>query len=316
MSDRAPASNSTQMNRRVLIVDSNPGALIVARNMLSRDGYEAIPCSGIDDAIGRAKRKAPHALLLDGALADQAALGRLSNALTRSVPMVVSAAKGGGGQLLEELLSDRVAPKLRLVEVVEKPFLVECVLRAVRKCFDRPPIAPLAGMESLLEPAPSKRARWLSSRIIAMLPDASRLDAASLEGACARALDEEEVFGHIAAIEGAPVMAGRLGHVTADQVLHFAESVPTTTCSRFHAGGRSIEIYLKNHDIFFARERERPTLGAGDLLLEIVRWSSGSFQIIADPSVPAEAELSGVKLPIGPLLFDVIVRLDEILDCS
>lgn len=390
---------------RLLIVESNPGALIVARNVLAREGHEVVTAGDVVDGLVKARQKQPEAVLLDGALAEPEILRQLSRMSKGALPLILLVPKGLGPALLETLSVDALKPDLVVVEVVEKPFLADRLLRAVKKALQlvhlaradamfetiseedsdtidaeaacevleiadvtgddsTPPTAPFAQLQSLLGPQPNKRARWLAARIMAMLPSGSNVEPDTMQRVCEEALEEEEVFGRVENVEGEMVMSGRLGIVTVDHVVQVAEAIPKTVSVRLEQGDTAIEIFLRDHTVFYARQRNMPDLfglgrflvdegfieekeltrfillrsRAGQLLgqllvrdglilrsqldkallrqteslfYEVVRWTNGRFQIVADPAVPEEGELAGISLPIAPLLMEGLRRLDE-----
>jgi CheY-like chemotaxis protein len=231
---------------RLLIIESNPGALIVARNMLARAGYEVSTSGDVKEGIERARLHDPEVVLLDASLAERETLLDLSWLSERPLPLLLLVPKGLGARTLEALPIDDITPRLRLLEIVEKPFLAGRLLRAVEKCFNLP---------------------------------ATQV-----------------------------VMEGRLGLISVDQVIQFAENVPTTVCCRIRGTTHTIEIYLRGHQIFYARGREGRV---EDLIFEVMSWSDGSFQVIADPPVPEEFERAGVALAVAPVLMEGMTRLDE-----
>jgi CheY-like chemotaxis protein len=231
---------------RLLIIESNPGALIVARNILARAGYDVITSTDPQEGIERARIHDPHVVLLDGAMADRKTLLDLSWLSDRPLPLLLLVPKGLGARLLESLEIDDLAHRLRMVEIVEKPFLAGRLLRAVEKCFKLPATQVL--------------------------------------------------------------MEGRLGLISVDQIIQFAENVPATVCCRIRGSTHTIEIFLRGHHIFHARGKEGPV---EELIFEVMSWTDGSFQIIADPLVPEEGERAGVALAVAPVLMEGMTRLDE-----
>jgi DNA-binding NtrC family response regulator len=52
--------------RTILIVEPNPGIMIVGRNVLARAGYDVFAVSTIDEGLREAKRHVLDCVLLDG----------------------------------------------------------------------------------------------------------------------------------------------------------------------------------------------------------------------------------------------------------
>jgi CheY-like chemotaxis protein len=243
---------------RLLIIESNPGALIVARNILAREGYDVLTCGAADEGVKRAQIHVPQVVLLDAAYAEPEVLRDLSLVSDRMLPILLLVPKGMGAMLRETLSVAEFDGRLQIVEIVEKPFVATRLLAAVDKCI-------------------------------------SALRSSS---------DDE------------PLMSGRLGRLSPDQILQFADTIPATICCRFENGEQAIEIFLRNHSVVHAR-RPRSNVESfsetetRDLVFEVMRWTNGRFRMIADPIVPEEAEIAGTALGIAALLMEGMTRLDE-----
>lgn len=295
---------------RLLIVESNPGALIVARNVLAREGHTIVTAGDVMDGLARARQTQPDVVLLDGALAEPEILRELSRMSELPLPLILLVPKGLGPSLLDTLSVEALRPDLVVVEVVEKPFLADRLFRAVEKALQLArltkvevgfetiseeetdtldaelscevlhvadvgsvdsgqPATPLAQLRNLLDLGPSKRAKWLAARIMAMLPSGARVEPSAMQRACEEALEEEEIFGRVEDVNGDMVMSGRIGIVAFDQVLQVAEAIPRTVCVRFEQSDKAIEIFLRDHAVFFARQRDMPDIfGLGRFLVD------------------------------------------------
>jgi DNA-binding response OmpR family regulator len=268
--------------RRLLIIESNPGALIVARNILAREGYEVLTAGEIGDGIARARKNDPEVVLLDGALAEPALLRDLSEISSKTLPVVMLVPKGLGPALLETLSADAYEPELVIVEVVEKPFMRDQLLRGIEKGLalrDQPPtfdtVEPdtvdadpcevvsavdLTGDDSTRPITPfaleieKARIHAIASRIVANIPDGATVSEDVLVHACEVAL-ERTPPARPDSNRGDLLMSGRLGRITVDQVIQFAEAVPGTVSCVLEHDRQSIQIFLREHTVIFARQK-------------------------------------------------------------
>ena len=136
-------------NGSVLIVEGNPGALIVARNVLGRADYIVGTCGSPAEGLRKAQADLPDIVVLDAAFASPEMLRAISDASPSTLPIILSVPMGLGEQVQDSL------PDLEGVEfggVLEKPFTPDTLLEAVREVFiDHQRTGPLRIDASRLE---------------------------------------------------------------------------------------------------------------------------------------------------------------------
>lgn len=120
----------------ILMIEPNPGILIVARNVLTRAGFTVLAVSNARQGLKLARQRRADLVVLDSAEATPGLLGDLARSRTPSVSIVLTVQKGRGdqGPALAGLLASQEAD---VVDLVEKPFPPERLLRAVDKGLDR-----------------------------------------------------------------------------------------------------------------------------------------------------------------------------------
>lgn len=123
--------------RTILIVEPNPGVLIVGRNVLARAGFTVTAVSSVEDALAHARRHVPDVVLLDGRTAEPEILRALGRARSGGVPVVLTAQKGKDHEALARLEASGWARKLEIADVIEKPFVPERLLQAVERALER-----------------------------------------------------------------------------------------------------------------------------------------------------------------------------------
>lgn len=113
----------------VLVVERNPGAAIVARNVLGREGHHPAVAAGPHEAIEKAQADLPDLVILDVAFAEPNVLRALSAVSPVRLPILVTVPAG---------LADGVEaglpqlPDVYLAGVLEKPFTPDKLRAAVR----------------------------------------------------------------------------------------------------------------------------------------------------------------------------------------
>lgn len=112
----------------LLVIEGNPGVLIVARNVLGRQGH-TVHCAGtVEEGLRKAQETLPGLIILDAGFATEEVMCALSCASAVRVPLVLSAPTG----LRDEVKA--VLPPMEGVEiadVVEKPFTPDVLLKLV-----------------------------------------------------------------------------------------------------------------------------------------------------------------------------------------
>lgn len=289
----------------VLIVDSNPGALIVARNVLMREGHEVLTASNPEEGIARARISLPDLLLLDGAFAQAPVLEAFGGLSPLQLPIVVVVPTGLGPDILGRI---RVRPSTKIVGALEKPFIPESLAEYVREALiDHRNTKPLERARSDVEPSepapvvmevqsaqsvpdPSECGpghltltsdtqmatldadvaceliQVLPSRFRAKRPEARRIAnrlRAALASRDARSVLEEPsleelVEDALAAdeVDGPIILRGRLGVIPLPHILHLSESLARTSCCRLFREDTEIEIYMREREVIFARQRQ------------------------------------------------------------
>src|SRR5258708_38430500 len=80
--------------RNILIVEPNPGILIVGRNVLARAGFHVIAVSSVDEGLVEAKRRPLDVVLLDGKQSEPEFLISFARSRTQGVPIILTVQKG------------------------------------------------------------------------------------------------------------------------------------------------------------------------------------------------------------------------------
>ena len=116
----------------ILMVEPNPGILIVARNVLSRAGHSVLAVEQAEEGIHIAKSERIDAVLLDARQADRQLLAALN--ARRQVPVILTFQRGkpiaGRGDV------DLTQPGVDTAEFLEKPFSPDRLLRTVDRVIE------------------------------------------------------------------------------------------------------------------------------------------------------------------------------------
>lgn len=120
----------------VLMVEPNPGILIVARNVLARAGYGVLAVSNARQGVKLCEQRAIEVLLLDAKQASAEVMRALRGARHPNLQVILTVPKGRGVMTLEALESSR-GPSVAIEDLLEKPFTPERLLSMVDQALDR-----------------------------------------------------------------------------------------------------------------------------------------------------------------------------------
>src|SRR5688572_9862894 len=87
----------------VLIVEPNPGILIVARNVLARAGFQVLAAHDAAEGVALCRRIGPDVILVDSKQANPKVLEALSSARSDGVPIILTVTKGRDAVTLESI---------------------------------------------------------------------------------------------------------------------------------------------------------------------------------------------------------------------
>lgn len=122
---------------RLLIVEANPGTLMVARNILAREGFDVFTAWEEGEGFRRACSHEPDLLILDGGLARPETLNAFARARNADLPVLLVSWKGRGDLLLESVRTPQLSDRLKLRGCVEKPFVAEQLILATHRALGR-----------------------------------------------------------------------------------------------------------------------------------------------------------------------------------
>lgn len=123
--------------RTILIVEPNPGIMIVGRNVLMRAGFDVHAVSTIDEAIDDAKKQSFDCVLLDGRHSEPEVLLALARSRGAGVPIILTVQKGRDVLTIEALEAGGWSDLVEIAEVIEKPFSPERLLSSVEKALSK-----------------------------------------------------------------------------------------------------------------------------------------------------------------------------------
>jgi DNA-binding response OmpR family regulator len=123
--------------RNILIVEPNPGILIVGRNVLARAGFHVLAVSSVDEGLLEAKRHPLDVVLLDGKLSEPELLINFARSRARGVPIILTVQKGRDVITIEALEAGGWSELVDIADVIEKPFAPDRLLQAVDKAVQR-----------------------------------------------------------------------------------------------------------------------------------------------------------------------------------
>lgn len=122
----------------ILIVEPNPGILIVARNVLARAGFRVLAAHDAGEGVALARQSRPDVVLVDSKQATPRVLAALSTASWDGIPIILTVQKGRDAVTLESIeLPDPRQSSPEIAEFVDKPFVPERLLAAVERVIER-----------------------------------------------------------------------------------------------------------------------------------------------------------------------------------
>ena len=117
----------------ILMVEPNPGILIVARNVLSRSGYTVLAVADPGPAISLAESRRIDVVLLDARQASRSLMASLN--VGRRVPIILTFQRGKAVDGQPDI--DETQPGIASADFLEKPFAPERLLMTVERVLDR-----------------------------------------------------------------------------------------------------------------------------------------------------------------------------------
>jgi CheY-like chemotaxis protein len=261
----------------VLIVGSYPAGLIVARNVLSRAGWQVATAGTLADGLRIARKLQPAALLLDEALAYAGQLREFVRRLPSNVRVVLSVPKGRSPELLSSTIAAQIWPLPQVAAVIEKPYDGDALLAALKKdrLSETPPPALEEPSQRIEIPEPDEEV--ILSGKLGLVPPEQVLQIAENVNApvCCR-FDSDgqriEVF-----VKNRQVVDARQVELPGQEVLHLADDLDAARAAQ-------ALIYL------------------------VLRWTRGRFTMVAHAPMPAREV--PINLSIAPLLLEGMHQLD------
>jgi DNA-binding response OmpR family regulator len=123
--------------RVILIVEPNPGILIVGRNVLARAGFDVIAVSTVEEGLQEAKRRPLDTVMLDGKHSEPEVLLAFARSRSQGVPIILTVQKGRDVITIEALEAGGWSGLVEISDVLEKPFAPDRLLAAVEKAVSR-----------------------------------------------------------------------------------------------------------------------------------------------------------------------------------
>lgn len=125
----------------VLMVEPNPGILIVARNVLARAGYGVLAVSNARQGVKLCEQRAIEVLLLDAKQASSDVMSALRTARHPDLQVILTVQKGRDVMTLEAIENSH-GPSISIEDILEKPFTPERLLSAVDHALARMSLRP------------------------------------------------------------------------------------------------------------------------------------------------------------------------------
>ncbi|MEO1334341.1 MAG: DUF4388 domain-containing protein, partial [Myxococcota bacterium] len=280
----------------VLMVEPNPGMLIVARNVLTRAGYSVYAVSYVREAIQVSRQQNVAAVLIDAPQADVASVSALN--AERRLPIILTFERGRAFGNQSDI--DATQPAIASADYLEKPFAPDQLLKTVRRVIDswaEPTPEPTARVDLMLSSGlgsdddfaeaektdifpfahllqvdrtkPTPRGRGVTDTRSGLLAESLR-SFLEIEGitarphlvsacvrACNAALTELEKQ-KTSAEQTAPSIQGTIPQLSIDQVLQLALAVPQPARCRVTQESAYVDVFYENGNIVFARSKGLP----------------------------------------------------------
>jgi CheY-like chemotaxis protein len=129
------------VTKTALVIDSNPGVLVVAKSSLARVGYEALTATSAEEGMQRAIRHSPDVVLIDAACAKEEVLLDLAWSQSKRIPIVIMVLKGTDRARYEARARSTPSLSRGIAEVIEKPFSSEVLLETIERALAKSPAA-------------------------------------------------------------------------------------------------------------------------------------------------------------------------------
>ncbi len=316
----------------VVVVDANPGALVVSRNILARAGFEVYTAPDPDEATDRIRTAGPDVVLLDAAYAWPHVFVQIEEATFVRVPVVLVAPTGMGDMIASDLADDGVR---NIAGVIEKPFLsdelVDAVREAVLDCkhtrqleirapvtidtiqetLDAEAACDLLGVQPVVEVSPIHHPDALGA--IRELRSALDVDLPLDRGPVPRDTLATDDTKNDETPLPPPLMQGCLGDITVPHLLQFAEGLSVPVSCRFEDGAVRVVVTIQDRQVVGARRglARRDVDDAEEcmnIVGEALTLTSGRFTM-----EKCERVSSLIRLPLAAVLLDGLRRQDEAL---
>ncbi len=144
----------------LLVIEGNPGVLVVARNVLSKRGYTIVCAASPEDGLKKAERDLPSLIIVGVAFATPEYLNNLSLLIQVRVPIILSVPAGQA-----EATKAGLSPidGVELVDVIETPFTPDTLADLVKETLldyeqTRPIRIDSARYRAAVSPLPSVHA--------------------------------------------------------------------------------------------------------------------------------------------------------------
>jgi CheY-like chemotaxis protein len=124
-----------QRRQRILVVDDDEQLRLLARVVLEGQGFEVVEAGNGREALNLFAEQAADVVVTDLYMPEEDGL-ELIQEIRRYIPRVPIVATSGGGRY-QDLSALHAAGVLGADEVLEKPFSVENLVSAVRRCISR-----------------------------------------------------------------------------------------------------------------------------------------------------------------------------------
>lgn len=178
----------------ILMVEPNPGILIVARNVLVKAGFAVLAVSNVRHALKLARQRRIDLVIVDHTQADHTVIAGLAATRASGGLMVIMTAQKGAAPPLEPLQAQFLGLDVDIADIVEKPFAPDRLLAAVDRATDgwndrTEPILPGEVFRVAREAAEEVRAKTDVFPFAALLQDdpaASPFDDATSPGIMTR----------------------------------------------------------------------------------------------------------------------------------